>query len=935
MLRLLFGYLPFAFCFLLFCSVAPLRAQEVPRIRNFSPTDYAAQNQNWALAQHPTAGWLYAANNGGLLEFDGARWQQHGLPEGQTVRAVAVGPDGAVYCGGFAEFGFWKNDASGRLTYTSLSSQVGDQQLGKEEIWNIVVTPSGVLFQSFSSIYKFDFQKVVTLRPPSSIMFAREVEGRTLLPVIGRGLYELLPNDSFRILPGSEILSSEIVQFLVPNGKGGVWAGTTNHGIFELQDGQCRPWANPLNADFRRYQLNKAVALRGGGWAIGTILNGAYILDSTGQLRYLLHRENGLQNNTVLALAEDRDGNLWLGLDRGLDFVALHSPLTFFTDQTGKIGTTYAAAQHEGRLYLGTNQGVFRSAFLPAKARSAKAGHYFGLQTFQLVEGTQGQVWDLQILDNQLFCGHNAGTFVIQNGIAQKISDVTGGWCAVPVPGRADLLLQSTYTGLVVFSKNATGCWQMGWRVAGFSESLKKIVWDAKGNLWGSHAQKGLYRLRLSSDLWQVTEQRVFGRPDGLPTDYHLDLTAENGDVVVNAPPVAHRINTEGDEVKFEPYATLISARKWMGGADGLQFALDSNGLWMLRGRRIYSVPLTLVPNFERVVPFADSTYLFCLENGYARLDSLQVFDADAPINPEHLVVLRSIESADGQFFIPENGLSFPHRQNSLRFRFAFPSFENLPRFSWRLDGFSTQWSAWQTSPEREFTSLPPGRYTFRVRAAGGGGEAAVTFRIAPPWYASGWAVAAYALLAAAALWGIEIINRRRLMRQLERLEAENARELARQRAEAEREKLVLEVENQNRELSNAAFNLIRKNEAMLGLKDELLATKFGPNTEPRVLQKIVRHIDQHIESDHDWALFEESFNRVHDDFFKRLMHQFPELTPGDLRLAAYLKMNLSSKEIAPLLNISVRGVENKRYRLRKKLGLAEEANLAEFILGY
>jgi Sigma-70, region 4. len=73
----------------------------------------------------------------------------------------------------------------------------------------------------------------------------------------------------------------------------------------------------------------------------------------------------------------------------------------------------------------------------------------------------------------------------------------------------------------------------------------------------------------------------------------------------------------------------------------------------------------------------------------------------------------------------------------------------------------------------------------------------------------------------------------------------------------------------------------------------------------------------------------------VHDDFFKRLLLTYPQLTPGDLRLAAYLKLNLSSKEIAPLLNISVRGVENKRYRLRKKLGLPEEANLTEFILNF
>lgn len=905
--------------------------QEVPRIRNFTPTEYGAQNQNWALAQQGKEGWVYAANNGGLLEFDGARWQQHTLPEGQTVRAVAVGPNGAVYCGGFAEFGYWHPDTDGRLVYTSLSQQVRDDRLEREEIWNIVATEGAVFFQSFSTIYKFDFQKIVTLRPPNSIMFAREVEGRILLPVIGQGVYELLEDNTFRILPGSEELSSEIIQFLVPDGRGGVWAGTTDHGIFELQAGQCSPWSHPLNTDFRRYQLNKAVALRDGGWAIGTILNGVYILDTEEQLRYLLRRENGLQNNTVLALEEDRDGNLWLGLDRGIDFVALHTPLTFFTDQTGKIGTAYAAAEHEGRLYLGTNQGVFSSVL----GGFSTAGRAADTHNFQLVEGTQGQVWDLQVMGGQLLCGHNSGTFLIRQSSAQKISGVTGGWRVVSVPTHPELLLQSTYTGLVVFDLSNTGQWRFGWRVQGFDQSLRKIVWDSQGNLWGTHAQKGLYRLRLSDDLRRVTEWRVFGRSDGLPTDYHLDLEGQNGSVVVNARPTSYSVQMIDGEVRFESNDSLQYARKWMRGHGGTYFLLDSNGLWARQGVQSYPIQLSLVPEFERVVPLPDSTYLFCLENGYARLDSRLIFAANKPHAQRHQVVLRSIETIDGQFFIPQDGLVFPYRQNSLHFRFTLPMFEHAPRFSWRLEGFSEQWSAWQIAPEREFASLPPGTYTFRVRAEGVEGEAAVQFRIDPPWYASPWALAAYGLLLVAAFWAVELFNRHRLLHQRERLEAENARELARQRAEAEREKLLLEVENQSRELSNAAFNLIRKNEAMLSLKDELLATKLDAHTEPRVLQRIARHIDQHLESDHDWALFEESFNRVHDDFFKRLMQQFPELTPGDLRLAAYLKMNLSSKEIAPLLNISVRGVENKRYRLRKKLGLPEEANLAEFILGF
>jgi DNA-binding NarL/FixJ family response regulator len=81
--------------------------------------------------------------------------------------------------------------------------------------------------------------------------------------------------------------------------------------------------------------------------------------------------------------------------------------------------------------------------------------------------------------------------------------------------------------------------------------------------------------------------------------------------------------------------------------------------------------------------------------------------------------------------------------------------------------------------------------------------------------------------------------------------------------------------------------------------------------------------------------VFEMNFNQVHEQFFKKLKADFPELTPGDLKLAAYLKMNLSSKEIAPLLNISIRSVENKRYRLRRKLNLEEEENLTEFMLRY
>ena len=98
-------------------------------------------------------------------------------------------------------------------------------------------------------------------------------------------------------------------------------------------------------------------------------------------------------------------------------------------------------------------------------------------------------------------------------------------------------------------------------------------------------------------------------------------------------------------------------------------------------------------------------------------------------------------------------------------------------------------------------------------------------------------------------------------------------------------------------------------------------------------IKSITKLLDKNLNSTDDWRLFEEAFNNADKDFMKNLKSKHPNLTPNDLKLCAYLRLNLSSKEIAPLLNISHRSVEVKRYRLRKKMGLEHESGLTEYIL--
>ena len=122
-------------------------------------------------------------------------------------------------------------------------------------------------------------------------------------------------------------------------------------------------------------------------------------------------------------------------------------------------------------------------------------------------------------------------------------------------------------------------------------------------------------------------------------------------------------------------------------------------------------------------------------------------------------------------------------------------------------------------------------------------------------------------------------------------------------------------------------MSIIKKNEFLNTIKQEL--TSNGNSGIP----KVIKFIDKNLNNTDDWKMFQEAVNNADKKFLKKIKSKHPELTPNDLRLCAYLRLNLSSKEIAPLLNITPRSVEVKRYRLRKKINLPHDANLTNYIL--
>lgn len=917
---------------MLLCICCPASGQEVPRVIHFTRQDYQAQNQNWDVAQRPDLQ-LFFGNSGGLLRFDGTHWHSYSTPSGQIVRAVACDERGNVFVGGYATFGFWAASKNGRLEYHSLAENMGDRGLGNEEIWHILPLEGKILFQSFSTLFIYDYEKIKTLTPPGNVMFARQVNGKVVVPVIDQGLFELKNDGSFQKLPGSEIFSDKRIATMLPGGENEMLVCTQESGIFLLKNGKFTPWNVPVNAAMQSVQLNKALRLKNGHFAFGTILNGIYLTGPDGEILSHINQENGLQNNTVLALFEDKANGLWLGLDKGIDLVLPGSPLRFFQDKTGEIGSVYAAAIFEGKLYVGTNQGIFYKNY-PSKQR----------EVFRLLEGSQGQVWDLQVIDGQLIGGHNSGSFTIRDNRLEFLFSVTGVYTTIPHPTRKDILLQGTYTGIIVLHKDEQGRWKLANGLADFYESSKKLFFDKTNKLWVLHPRKGLFRVTLDEALQRPVQVESFDEKNGLPSSFRLDLELLGDTLIIKSDSLFFTWN---DSLRRFSVKTAIGSEKLspgnfvlIAGKPGEWFKAYPRVVHFFHGEKT-TLRLSLLTGNEKIIPLADSSYLFCLDDGYAILpgDALVLYAKSEP-SPDPLITGISIEKKGTIYDDLQNmpqPFVFGPSDNQLKFYFSCPVFNFQVPVRFRLLGFEEKWSPFQPISSKEFTNLPPGEYEFQVQSEFSQAIAFFRFAIEPKWYQTVWAKMLSILLLLVAARLLLKWHNHRLDTQKMRLQLEKERELEQQRTLARNEMLQAEVLNKSRKLADTTMNLVRKNEILITIKEELgNATRWKLGEPPaKSLTKLEHLIDEHLSSEEDWQVFEANFNQLHHQFFTRLKEQFPELTPGDLRLAAYLKMNLSSKEIAPLLNISLRGVENKRYRLRQKMNLDPEVNLTEFLMGY
>lgn len=958
MLKFLRLYLLFSIVLPLQIYAADIKSIGAPYIENYPKSTYSSGNQNWAIAKGKN-GIMYFGNAEGLLTFDGRYWQKYKMPNRQIVRSVAVDKNNKIYTGSFGEFGFWafKNN---KLSYNSLTSLLPKGVSVTDEVWKIYVEGNQVIFQTFSKIFIYKNNKIEVIKSPSSFLFLHQVNHKYYVEILDRGLFELIGN-KLVYLPRSDKLGKEGILSILPYKNGGLIIGTSKNGLFTYNGIDFTPLNTPANNYVKTYQLNNGVSLLGKYYAYGTILNGLIIIDEAGNIVQKINKSSGLQNNTVLSLYADNEQNLWTGLDNGIDRIEMNSPLYFYFDKTGQFGTVYSSIIFHNKIYLGTNQGIFYSEW------SGKNGML--PFNFRLIPKSQGQVWELSIIDNELICGHNNGTFKIIGDQIEKISTISGGWTIKKLNSNPKYFIQGTYTGLTLFT-NPKSNLKFITKIAGFDAPSRYIEQDNKGDIWVSHAYKGLYKLNLSEDYTKVISTKYFNEKNGLPGNYNINIFNLENRIVFSSD--AGFYTYDGLSNSFTKYEVLnrklgsfatsnkiISAgdkKYWFinHGKTALvdfieagKVKIDSNQFSMLDRR--------MVQYYENISKISDAIYLISIDDGFVIYNSNQNIITSNHKLPS--VLIRRVDDITDKYAtISEMGnndqeIEVPYRRNNIRISFALPYYrQSKIKFQYYLEGYSKEWSDWSYATQKDFTNLNSGHYQFKVRAKID--ESSISqitnfeFTISKPWYLNNWAILFYSLFAVILLlltkWLYKNKLKRDSLRISSRLKAEQDEVLKqeidlneKQIAKLQTEKLQAELASKNRELSNSAMTLVYKNELLQKLSNEInkLKDENGKTLSEDQTRKIQKVINDGMNDERDWYLFENSFNEAHENFFKKLKAQHPDLVPNDLKLCAYLRMNMSSKEMSSLLNITLRGIEIRRYRLRKKLEVPHDKNLTEFLM--
>jgi len=899
-----------------------------PSVTTFMKDVYNAENQNWDVSSSDK-GVVYFANSLGLLAYDGENWELHNTDN--ILRSVHCIGD-TIYVGGNGIMGYYI-ESENLSTFYSLSNIQSD-------IWKIYSFDEDVVFQSFNRYFYLDTNGRISIEriAEGNTSYSYPLDNEIFYQVNYGALFALKPNKSSRQIIDDTILSKYMVNYISKLEQNKYLIGTRNNGLFFIENNELRPFNGELNELLKRYKINRAIHLKDDTYVFGTLDGGLIVANLSGEIKYVLNQKNGLANNRVHSLYKQDDSNLWVGTENGISHINIENPLRYLENKNIELGINYDLVEYNGYYYLCTNKGVYRNKVKPFQSYK---------HNLELVDGTEGHAWSLNVIDNNLFIGHNDASFIIEGDQLRKLSHIAGGYQFLRSKIDPSIIYQSSFYGLAVYKK-INQQWNLYYTINNIDGPTRDVIELEDGSLLVSSQYKEAFHVYPDNELKSAQIKDL------------SKLTAFKNSKWIRAFTVGDdQLLVTNDTSVYYKNEQLYKAPTAMHNISYVSESINNYNFILKNGRlRLYNpntsqfvnipydlskVERNLIFKYENIRKVGDASFIICLSDGlvYSNIDSL----LQHPIANKKTVLTNVEFSNDrsAETFTVDSINVIPNDFNTVTITFSALNYNSDSKYEVFLEGYHTEWRAIKNRNWVKFQNLREGEYKLMIRELGKAEITTYAFVIEPPIFRTNMAYMIYLLIVIVLAWGIRFSIEKRARWSLYKLRVKERKKRneqlllrTKELLNTEVKELQSEVSSKTDKLTNLLLQNTKKKEVIDNIKEELHGIKKEQRyVNARHIDKLSRMIKTNIDETKDWLVFEAAFSEAHQNFFKRLKEKHPKLTPEDLKLCAYLKVNLSSKELAPIFKITIRSVDLKIYRLKKKMDLQKDVKLKEYIQNF
>lgn len=768
-------------------------------LKNFDPKETGLNAQTWTGIED-NSGVIYFVSGNKISSYDGKSWSSIRLNNDATPLSLGRNNEGIIYVGAVGELGYLAPNKQGKMEYHSLLVKVPKKQRNFQNIWSTECLNDHTYFSTDQGIFDWDGKSMKFIAKP---VFFTLVKGRNCIYFSTKkeGLHRIDKQGIRKVKNGSYFINSPFVggavlndrEMLFLSGNDGFVLYNENTGEFNKSNTNFLNY-NTFIKDAYVYCISRTF---NGKIAVGTINKGVQLFDSHGNLENEITTGQGLLNNAINKVFNDRFGNLWLCTDKGVSRVEINTGIKNWGVSQGVEGTVEDVIRFKGEMYIANSTSV----------------RYLSNGMFLPIQGINAESWEFMIHQSELYVANAKGLFRInsQTKSAEKLTETLTFWA---ICSKGNTLVLGGSTGIFSFDPKAKKITQL----CKTKSPVRTIVYDKHHFLWFATDNTGVgyidnhnkvvylskkQGLNFTSynEVFSVKKQVLIATKSALFTfDYSknkLVKYAGLGDFMTQDEVGVFRMKEDVlGNVYCSTYGGSTARVSYIHPTTGER---DTLAYKRLPKMHIYSFfgekNVTWLGTPDGLYKFNRSEskkvrneQKTLIRNVVIGKDSVLFAGSFSKMNADKISLITLFQSKNK---IPK----ISYDLNQMSFFFSSPYFNSEEKiiFQYKLEGFDEEWSDWTLDNFKNYTNLYEGKYTFMVRSQNVYGEitdvGTYHFKILPPWYRSILAYISYVFLLILVIYISVRLYTRRLREanaKLELIVQQRTAEVVRQKDEIE-----------------------------------------------------------------------------------------------------------------------------------------------------